>query len=251
MKLSNKILIAAFSLIIILTFITMVKIKGISEEYRQNQTLGNKNWVTAEFPLQEFTELKVGDHFKVNWHKGVPMVKVHIEENIKSYFKVDQDGSKVNIHFDSLTSYRINGEIVVDVYSQSLNQIHLHDFVRFTGLDTILTSKLKIEMEDHCEAEFFINVESMELNQFDFCQLEVKGSAKDAQIKLSDHCQLGAEQLNIWTAVVDMDDFTEASILVRNRLKADCNDHSNLEYKGDSVLAEITQRDFSEVSKGK
>ncbi len=251
MKLSNKILIAAFSLIIILTFITMIKIKNISEDYRQDQTLGNKNWVTVEFPLQEFTELKVGDHFEVNWHQGVPMVKVHIEENIKSFFKVDQDGQKINIHFDSLTNYRINGKIVVDVYSQSLNQIRLHDFVQFTGLDTILTSKLKIEMEDHCEAEILINVETMELNQFDFCKLEVSGSAKDASIKLSDHCQLGAEQLNISNALVDMDDFTQASIMVRNRLKADCNDHSNLEYKGDSVIAEITQRDFSEVSKEK
>lgn len=251
MKLSNKILIAAFSLVMILTLITMIKVKSIQMEYKQNETLGNKNWITAEFPLQEFTELKAGNHFEVNWHKGAPLVKVRIEENLKPFFKVKQEGNKISVGFDSLSSYQLNGVIIVDVYSQTLQSIHLEDFVEFSGKDTINTSEFKLELEDHCVAKVLLNTESLNLRQYDFSDLTIKGLARNVNVKLQDHSQLDADQLITSNSVLDLSDFANASIVVQSKLKVECQDHSNLEYKGDSVIAEIIQRDFSQVTKEK
>lgn len=249
MKLSNKILIAFFSLIVILTLIVMIKVKSIHNEYKQNLTLGNEHWVTAEFPLQEFNELEVGNHFKVNWHKGVPMVKVKIEENLKPFFRASQDGQKVKIHFDSLSSYRINGSIIVDVYSQSLDNINLEDFVEFVAKDTLVAKELKIELNDHCNVEILANGESLFLRQYDFSNLIISGLCGTADIKMGDHSHLDGGHLDLSAAVIDMSDFSQAIISVRSRMKVECQDHANLEYIGDSVQTEIIQRDFSEVTK--
>lgn len=249
MKLSNKILIAFFSLIVIMTLIVMIKVKNIQNEYKQNLTLGNEHWVTAEFSLQEFNELEVGNHFHVNWHKGAPMVKVKIEENIKPFFRATQEGQKVKIHFDSLSSYRFNGSIEVDVYSQTLDQINLEDFVQFVSSDTLTAKELKIELNDHCNVEILANGESLLLRQYDFSDLKISGSSGTADIKMGDHSHLDGGQLDLSAAVIDMSDFSQALLSVRSRMKVECQDHANLEYRGDSVQTEIIQRDFSEVTK--
>lgn len=249
MKLSNKILIAAYSVFILLTFITMVKLKNATSEFWKTQTIGNMKWVSLEFPLQDFNQLEVGEHFEVIWHKGSPKIKVSIEENLKSYFKAIQSNNKLDIRLDSLSNYKTNGKIVVDVYSESLNEIYLKDFVKFESLDTIRQDTLKIELLDHCDAKLILVAAYLNLDQNDFSQLMLRGNARESKIQINDHSQLNAKHLIIETAVVEMEDFSNAEVNIKARLVADCQDHSNLEYSGDSVIAEIRQKDFSEVEK--
>jgi hypothetical protein len=249
MKQSNKILIGLFSLLLVLTFITLFKIKSLHDVYKNSETFGNKNWITSELDLKEFSELTAGEHLKVTWHRGIPHAKIQIEESLKNYLKVQQEGTRVIVKMDSLVNYRINGTIEVDLYSQNLDKITLIDFVSFETLDTLSGNELLLELSDHSNASVFLKAAKFELSQFNFSQLTLIGSAQFAKMKLSDHCQLDAQKISIDELEMDMDDFSQAELNVNSKLQAVCSDHSQLEYQGDSVTAEIKQRDFSQVNK--
>jgi hypothetical protein len=249
MKLSNKILIATGIVFSLLIFITMVKIKQIQAEYRENQTIGNKNWTTHEMQLSEYDKIDLGHHFKVNWHKGEARLSIKIEENLRPYLKIDQDGQTLKIRFDNQLNYESSGPMVVDLYSPKLSEIRLSEFVVFNTKDTIQAQFLKFEAQDHCKANILLKTDSIELQMFDFCKIDIGGKAALANFRLNDHSTLDADQFVVDQAIMDMNDFTDASLIIKNRLKAQCMDHSNFEYRGDSVTAEIQQRDFSKVRK--
>ncbi len=249
MKLSNKILITTGIVISLLIFITMVKIKQIQADFRENQTIGNKTWITHEVAINDFDQLELGHHFKANWHRGEAKVSIKIEENLKSYLRIQQDGLKLRIDFDSLVSYESSGPIIVDIYSMGLKEIRLTEFVDFTCLDTITGDRIKLEIQDHSQAEIILAIDTLDLMMYDFSRLDIGGSVSEATIRLNDHTNLEADKLIINQVNVDMNDFTKAYLVVNHRLKAQCMDHSNLEYRGDSLTSEIQQRGFSQVSK--
>lgn len=248
MKLSTKILLTLFGLAILLSFVTMFKIQQLHREYDKGIYKGNENWIEKEFPLQEFNSLEVGNHFSVVWHQGAPMVKVKIEENLQSLIKVDQTGKHVFIHFDSVSNYRTNGKIVINVYSQTLEKIHLKDFMDFSAADSIQVAKLELELEDHCEANLTIKSDTLLINMYDFCELSLAGTCPVGIVQLSGHCQLNGEEIKIGQLEMQMDDFSSADIRVGRFIKAALRDHAELSYKGDSVIADIKTRDFSNVN---
>ncbi|MEI2696412.1 MAG: DUF2807 domain-containing protein [Saprospiraceae bacterium] len=248
MKLSTKLLLSLFGLTILLSFITMFRIQQWHREYDKGIYKGNENWIEKEFPLQEFNSLEVGNHFSVVWHQGAPLVKVKIEENLKSFIKVDQTGKHVIIKFDSLPNYRTNGKIIIDVYSQSLEKIHLKDFMEFKTVDSIQGSKLELELEDHCEVNMYIKTDTLVINMYDFCELNLAGKCSTTNIRLNGHCQLDGEDIQFEQVEMQMDDFSNADIRVGRFIKAALKDHAQLNYKGDSVVADIKTRDFSNVN---
>lgn len=249
MKLSNKLLIGFFSLVFILTLYTMIKIQHLEKEYFKNRITGNKNWITHEIPLKDFTSLEAGGHFIVRWHKGSPMLKVKIEETLKPFFNFHQSADKTSFDMDSLGSYTSNGSIEVDVYSENLINLNLNGFIQFSSMDTLNNPVLKIELEDHAEVELLIHADSLNLNMYDFCSLQIKGQSHATNLKLSDHSQLEAYEFYITNAYCQMDDFSGAELQVVKYLKAECQDHANLSYKGENVIAESSQRNFSQVNK--
>lgn len=248
MKLSTKLLLALFGITILLSFITMFKISQLHREYDKGIYKGNENWIEKEFSLQEFNSLEVGGHFSVVWNQGPPMVKVKIEENLKSLIKVDQTGKHVLIHFDSLPNYRTNGKIIINVYSQTLEKIHLKDFMEFKTADSIRGSKLELELEDHCEVSMQIKTDTLLLNMYDFCELDLAGLCSISTIRLSGHSQMDGEGIKFDQVEMQMDDFSNAEIRVAKLIKAALKDHAELNYKGDSVVADIKTRDFSNVN---
>lgn len=248
MKLSTKLLLALFGMTILLSFITMFKIQQLHREYDKGIYKGNEKWIELEFPLQEFNSLEVGSHFSVVWHQGAPMVKVKIEENLKSLIKVDQSDKHVLIHFDSLPNYRTNGKIVIDVYSHSLEKIHLKDFMEFKTADNLQVSKLELELEDHCEVNLNIKSDTLVTTMYDFCELNLTGFCSTGIIRMSGHCQMDGEEIKFDQADMQMDDFSNANIQVGRFIKAALKDHAELNYKGDSVVADIKTRDFSKVN---
>lgn len=248
MKLSTKLLLALFGTTILLSFITMFKIQQWHREYDKGIYKGNENWIVKEFPLQAFNSLEVGSHFSIVWHQGSPMVKIKIEENLQNLIKVDQTGNHVFIHYDSLPNYRSNGKIIIDVYSQTLEKIHLKDFMEFNTADSIRGPKLELELEDHCEVNMKIKLDTLLLNMYDFCELNLAGLCSTSIIRMSGHSQLDGEETKLEQLEMQMDDFTQANIRIEKLIKASLKDHAELDYKGDSVVADIKTRDFSNVN---
>ncbi|MBK6543879.1 MAG: DUF2807 domain-containing protein [Saprospiraceae bacterium] len=249
MKLSNKILIAFFSLIFILTIVTMVEIHNLEKDYFNDRISGNQKWTSAEYSILDFHTLEVGGHFVVRWHKGSPKLIVKIEESLKPYFRIKQDSDKLSFNMDSLETYRSNGNIEVDIYSENLRALKLSDFMQFSSKDTLNSGTLSFEFEDHVEVDLLVQTDSLELNLFDFSQLKLKGSSKVTNADLNGHTELDAFDFSMQNAFIHMDDFSKAELLVLNYLKAECQDHAILNYKGSTVTAEINQRNFSEVTK--
>ncbi len=248
MKLSTKLLLALFALGIVLSFITMFKIQQLNAEYSKDIYKGNQNWINLDLPVQAFNSIEIGNHLTVNWHKGAPKATIRIEENLKNIVQLKQTGEHVKIYFDSLSNYRLNGKIVVDLYSESLSKIHLKDFLEFTTVDKLDASKLELELEDHIEATMNLSVDTLWVSMYDFCELTLSGQAAFGNVQLSGHSQLDGSNLNLNAIETQMDDFTEAELNLKRYIKASLKDHAQLNYKGDSVMAEIKTRDFSKVN---
>ncbi|HEX5626093.1 MAG TPA: DUF2807 domain-containing protein [Saprospiraceae bacterium] len=251
MKLSNKILIGAFAAGLLLTLAIMVQLRITQKNYLSTLTTGNKDWVVAEFLIQPFETLHVGNHFEVKWHRGAPMVKVRIEENIKPFLKVSQDSGVLHIDLDQMKLFRTHGGIVVDVWSEHLYKIQLEDFVQFEAMDTLNGEVIHIDVQDHAQLTLGLQAAEARIRLYDFCQVDLSGRAESAILHMGDHSQLEGRRLQLTAAEVEMSDFSNADLSVSGMLKANCVDHAQLSYRGDSVHAEVSQRDFAEIRKEK
>jgi len=248
MKLSNKIAIAAVAFIMLCTLIVLVKLRFDVNDYQRDLTVGNRSWVQMEVPLTEFTILEAGKHFEVNWHKGSPKATVRVEDNLKQFVMVKQEGQRVTIKMDSIKSYQINEAIIVDVYSNTLGEIFLNEFVQFTMKDSIHAEQIKILTENHAEANMLLNVSQADIQLNDFSSMHIKGSADYINLRLDDHSELNAKNFIINRCDLEMGDFSQARVNVLQKLKANCSDHTSLTYTGYAQLeTNIINREFSEV----
>lgn len=250
MKLSNKIALIATGLVILSTLAVMIKVRMAADTYKSELVIGNKSWVEIDVPLMPFTTLEAGKHFVVSWHKGSPKGKIRVEENLKDYVRIIQDGQRIQIRMDSIQSYKSNEAIRIDLYSDTLTEIYLNGFVEFEMKDTLHAAQLFVSSENHSEGNLLLVLDQLELRMNDFSQLKLKGSALNANIKLDDHTELKARDLKTEMMNLNMQDFCEARVNVSKKLIAECSDHAKLVYAGsDSLETQIHNREFSEVNK--
>lgn len=247
MKLSNKILMIAIGLGVLATVILMVKVKMEADHFKSTRTIGNKTWVSIDKSLEDFNAIQVEGHFEVNWHKGSPMAKINVEENFKDYVKVEQEGNKVRVYLDSLNNYKSNGAMTIDLYSEAFNELVLMDFCEFTCEDKCIVSSLNVFVKNHSQAKINAEVDSMFFIAQDFSESKMSGKATFSDMVMTDHSALKAYDFESNIAVVNLSNFSTAKITVKSTLNAHCSDHTNLRYKGDSLVTQIINREFSEV----
>lgn len=250
MKLSNKISLIAVAIILFSTLIVMIKVKMEANTYKTEMTIGNKSWIEIDVPLTDFSIIEAGKHFEVYWHKGNPNAKIRVEENLKDYVKVVQDGKRINIRMDSIQNYKAHEAIRIDLYSDTITEIYLKDFVEFQMKDTLHLSQLMVSTENHSEGHLLLILDQLELRMNDFSQLKMKGKILNCNIQMDDHTELKAKELDTDYVNINMQDFCEARVQVAKKLIAECSDHAKLVYSGSQNLeTQIQNREFSEASK--
>lgn len=249
MKLSNKILIIAIGLGVLSTIVLMVKVKMEADNFKSTRTIGNKTWVSIDKTLDEYNSIQVEGHFEVNWHKGSPMAKINIEENFKDYVKVEQEGNKVRVYLDSIKNYKSNGVMTIDLYSDAFDELVLMDFCEFTCEDKCIVPTLKVFTKNHSEAKINAEVDTLIFTAQDFSESKMSGTAQYSKMVMTDHSALKAYDFESNSAEVNLSNFSTAKITVKSSLSAHCSDHTDLRYRGDSLVTQIINREFSEVRK--
>ncbi|MBK9108733.1 MAG: DUF2807 domain-containing protein [Saprospiraceae bacterium] len=250
MKLSNKISLIAVAIILISTLVVMIKVKMEANTYQKEMTIGNKSWVEIDVPLTAYTIIEAGKHFEVYWHKGNPNAKIRVEENLKDYVKIIQDGQRISIRMDSIQSYRTHEAIRIDLYSDTLTEIYLNNFVEFHMKDTLRLTQLMVSTENHSEGHLLLILDQLELRMNDFSQLKVMGKITNCNIQMDDHTELKAKALETEFVNLNMQDFCEARVHVAKKLIAELSDHAKLVYSGaENLETQIQNREFSEASK--
>lgn len=252
MKLSNKISWITAGIIVLCTLIVMIKMRVEANKYLKELKVGNKTWVEENIPLTEFTIIEAGKHFVVNWHKGSPKATVRVEENLKQYVKVEQDGQRIRVKMDSLTNYRINESIRIDLYSDSLSEIFMNGFVEFKMKDSLRVQQFKVNIENHANASLWIIANQVNMQLNDFCEVSLKGSTDYLKLDMDDHSSLSAKNFEVNKCDLEMGDFSEARVNVKIHLNAECTDHSNLTYSENPQLeTHLINREFSEIQPAK
>ncbi len=249
MKLTHKILGIAFIIMLAAALVLMIKIKLEMRHFMNERTVGNQQWEKLDVQLSEFDGLEASEHFVVRWHKGSPAGKISVENNLKNYVKIDQQGSFIKIHMDSIHNYKMHGDIVIDVYSSTLNRIQLNDFVRFQAMDTVQTTAFQILMGDHSEASLVGHADSVQISLNDFAELQLKGRSAFTKLVQSDHSECDAEEFQAKDCDADLQDFSSGKMKVLNYLKVVCSGHSEFKYSGDSIRVESNERDFGSIEK--
>lgn len=232
MKTTNKILIAALVVTLVISTYFMLK---ISSFIQINHIEMSGIYEEKTIDIEDFERIVAKNSVIVNYVESDES-KLHIEADtaLFKYLVAEVKDEKLIINLD--TPLPESNKALVTVFGKAPNSIKIELGAKFRTTDTINTDKLHLDMQRGAKLKINTNVDYLSCQQWEGSKGVIKGSADSLIIKSKHGSTLNAEQLAANHADISSSAGSQVFVFVTGSLSVKASEGGIVKYKGNPEL---------------
>lgn len=237
MKTSNKLLLAAFALILAGTIVIMIKVKSFVSEtisVHNNEKIELSGEIEEKnIEINHFTRLKVEGAVSVELVKGNSnSLVVKADTAILKHVKIDQNENKLTIKLVNMKNKRIRANIKLTTSDMNIEKISANAGAKLNVTDTISAENIDIDVNAGGHGNFPVSCESIQCsaNAGGFATLSGKADKFRGSANAGGHVK--ANSLYVKKADANAVAGGHIFISVSEELNADCTAGGVVKYSG-------------------
>lgn len=199
---------------------------------------GNGEIVVEEIDLDDFTDVKIGGHFKVQLYKSDnPGVIIETDENLIQHIDIEVKDNRLVIN--SNNTLRPSKELLIEVYYSEITGIQSSGASSIEHNEPLNSDELKVDLSGAGAIKLNLDVNELSLNLSGAGLVELKGRVRSEVVYLSGAGSLEAKDLESTYCEIHISGVGNAEVYVIRELNANISGMGNIEYYGDPT--EIVQ----------
>jgi putative autotransporter adhesin-like protein len=154
---------------------------------------GNGHIVTDKRPVTEFSDIKAGGMFEIEWHPGAPSLSITTDDNLLSYIENRTEGKTLRL--ETRDQIRPTRRIKLLVTSPNLTGVSISGAVRLNATQ-LSGPKFYLDTSGACHIILAGNVDDLLAEMSGATKLE----AKDLHTKNADISSSGASKADVFAS---------------------------------------------------
>ena len=199
--------------------------------------IGSGDISTEERVIKDFDSISASSGINLFAKEGMePSITIEAEDNIIPLITTEVKNGHLEIGKKKFIISFVNKK-PINVYIEftNLNEIEVSSGSSIS-IDYIETDKLKINLNSGSKADLNIIAEEIEIYAGSGSIIDIKGQIKLQEIQLNSGSSYNAEKLESQECIIELNSGSIARVSVRDRIDAEINSGSYLEYLGSPEL---------------
>lgn len=216
----------------------------------QNSIVGNGQIVKQERTLGSFDKLVVRTGMRVHISAGdAGKAELEGESNILEHVVTNVKNGELTITLASNQSYNQTKGVTVTIHVPRLSAIMVSTGCAVDSDIPLEANTLTATVETGSRMTTAISAKNLKLTVKEGSQANLRGTATEADIRLSGAAKLNADKLTLARASVHMDGASHADIHVTETLTASADGVSTLTYSGNPTVKSQEATGLSKIRK--
>ena len=233
MKTSNKILLTAFGLSLILTLIFLFYIKSNIKGIK-----GDGQIITEKRQVSTFTGINIKTRIKVKYTQdSLQKLIIKADNNLMKLVKTEVKNGILNIYTSK--RYNIKDTILVEIVSDKINFIDLSQGSEFTGLNKITGDTITLNANSQSKINADISFKYLKSNVNSKSIINLSGNVKKLELKNISGSKFKGKNLLIENCFITAESNSKSEINVSKELNVEARGGSKVKYSGNPNMKGI------------
>jgi len=198
---------------------------------------GNGNTIKEERDVKDFSEIRVGDAFKVILTQGSEeKLVIEADDNLMKYITARVSGSTLVI--DTRERIEHSSMLVAHITFKDLKYMDLSGACELINRDTISLQELRIEGSGASQLDMTMNLEKLILDLSGASEIDLAGSASNFDANLSGAADLTADDFMAENVRIDISGAGTARVYATVELDARVSGAASVRYKGNPKVTQ-------------
>ena len=244
MKTSNKLILIAGIVSVIIMLFTTYKVKStIMSQVVQ----GNGNMIERSYSLEKINSLRlVGVEVELVSSDREELV-LSVDENLAYIAQVNVHGEELEVSLKKDSLYNPTNGVKLKIYCRNLDSIQLI-FSKLSG--TIIDSNLVLEMQGSSDADLIFEGSRIDVSGVNSCDVTIGGKCDTLNVSLTNSSDINSRKLKAKVCNIKAVNSSDATIYGDVELNATLVNSSDLTYYGEAKLNKIVTQNSSSIEKG-
>ena len=230
MKTSNKILLAAISVIglSMLSILIFAKSSLIQIDQNQNKLKGNGNITRIDHPIEDISMVEVGDFFELYVTVGEPKLEIETDENIQALLRANYDNYhrsndsepyKRVLKVEKLNNVNLSPTQAIKLFLAvpTLEGIDVDNHATVVFEDVVTSENFKISTDEFSNVYLKLNTQNLNLIANNHATVDINGTIENTQINAEEFAKIQIQNI----------DAQKVDIQLRNHVDLKLNGQTN------------------------
>ncbi|GAB4015630.1 head GIN domain-containing protein [Spirosoma migulaei] len=218
--------------------------------YAQNSIVGNGQLVKQQRTISRFDKLKVRVGMRVRIEAGnAGVAELEGESNILEHVVTEVKNGELTVMLSQSKTFSNTKGVTVTIHVANLNQVDVSTGCSVESDLPIQATTLTATVETGSRLIAPISAKNLKLTVQEGSQARLRGTATEADIRMSGAGKLIADELTIVHATLHLDGASRADVRVTETLSASADGVSTINYFGNPTIKSKEMSGLSKIRK--